>query len=99
MEKPLFAVICILAIVIGITVAYTQNRKHKKRISMHLRAKGATKISISTVLTDFDKYKSTYIVKYTDTLGDRCRTTCKIQTGFLSFFREGEMSWNPHPKT
>jgi len=99
MEKPLFVAICILVITFGMTAAYTQNRRPKKRVSTCLRAKGATRISIATVLTGFDKYKSTCVVKYTDALGDRCRTTCKIQTGFLSFFREGEMSWNPHPKS
>ncbi len=98
MEKPLFIIICILAIVFGITIAYRQNKKHKRRISKYLRAKGATKISISTVLVDFDKYKSTYVVKYSDARENRHRTICKIQSGFLSFVREGEMSWNPHPK-
>ncbi|MBM0745545.1 hypothetical protein JOY44_29935 (plasmid) [Phormidium sp. CLA17] len=86
----LAATIAIGALVIG----DFQVKREKQRISDYLRRSSSTNIVISMVWFDMDKTTRTYNVKYTNSRGKHCQTSCKIRTGIFS---SGEIYWTNHP--
>lgn len=89
-----FILFVIIWIIIALLIAYLRSKKHKRRISNYLHARGASNITVSEVWFDMDKDTSTYDVQYTNSLGIYCCTSCKIRT---NLFDEGDIYWKDTP--
>lgn len=71
-------------ILIGIAVFvvaafYVQTRSRKQQIREYLLSKGARDIAITWIWVSHERDSGTYDVAYTDHLGNRRQTRCKIR--------------------
>ena len=85
--EPLVGIGLLLLVVVGIgTFMSIRNRKNKERIDTEIRRVGGEPVEISSQFVGYDRDNQHYKVQFTDPLGRKHETRCKVNTWTSNLF-------------